>query len=98
MRAAMAVTTVILTNIMELDPVMQLSRKPGGELLFIPRVKLGCNCKADPKLVHHRLVCAREQLLGGGAGTTGMRSENCRWPLQKTGSWHVERRAEEAQA
>jgi hypothetical protein len=93
-RAEMAATMEILTNILELDPGMQLSRKLGGELLFIPRVKLGSNCKADPKLVHYRPVYAREQFLGGGAGTTGVRSENCRRPLQKTGSWHVERRAE----
>jgi hypothetical protein len=47
----MAATMEILTNILELDPGMQLSRKLGGELLFIPRIK---HCKADPKLVHHR--------------------------------------------
>jgi hypothetical protein len=97
-RTAMAATMEILTNILELDPGMQLSRELGGGLLFIPRVKLGSKCKTGPKLVHYRPVCAREQLLGGGAGTTGVRSENCRRPLQRTGSWHVERRAEGAQA
>jgi hypothetical protein len=89
-RAAMATTTEILTNILELDPGMQLSRNLGDQLLFIPRTKDGPGNQVEPG-DHHDVPGSHLQAPGQDKlGTTGVRTEKRRSPLGRTGSWHVE--------
>ena len=79
----MATTTEILTNILELDPGMQLPRNLGDKLLFIPRIKDRPSNKADPTNRHDgsghtcRQAPGQDQLQ-----TAGVCTENCRSPMQ----------------
>jgi hypothetical protein len=62
---------------------------------------MGLAARQTQGFVHHSwgiegitLLCQRKQHHGSGAGTAGVRSENCRPPLLKTGSWAVVNRDE----
>lgn len=73
----MAARAEILTNILRLDPGMQLSRKVGKQLPFIPRIKLDPSSNADPRNRHDGLghTCMRKEPISlDGQGRSGRRA------------------------